>query len=78
MRWDPPELEWLPVEAQELLRFACTRMVHSYKPVLMLAIMDQLPATEFPAKTIARRVRALLLGGGGGGGGRGGEAGAAG
>lgn len=53
MRWDPPELEWLPVEAQELVRFACTRMVHSYKPVLMLAIIDQLPATEFPASTIA-------------------------
>lgn len=53
MPWDPPELDWLPPEAQQLLRFACTRMVHSYKPVLMLAIMAQLPATEIPASVIA-------------------------
>jgi hypothetical protein len=53
MPWDPPELGWLPPEAQELVRFACTRMIHSYKPVLTLAIMDQLPATEFPAGMIA-------------------------
>lgn len=53
MPWDPPELRWLPPEAQELVRFACTRMVHSYKPVLMLAIMDQLPAVELPAGVIA-------------------------
>ena len=53
MPWDPPELRWLPPEAQELVRFACTRMVHSYKPVLMLAIMDQLPAVEFSAGVLA-------------------------
>lgn len=53
MPWDPPELGWLPPEAQQLVRFACTRMVHSYKPVLMLAIVDQLPAAEFPAGAIA-------------------------
>jgi len=53
MPWDPPELGWLPPEAQELVRFACTRMLHSYKPVLMLAIIDQLPAVEFPVGVIA-------------------------
>lgn len=53
MPWDPSELGWLPPEVQDLVRFACTRMVHSYKPVLMLAIMDQLPAVEFSAGLIA-------------------------
>lgn len=53
MPWDPPELAYLPPEAQELMRFACTRMVHSYKPVLMLAILEQLPALSFPFDPVA-------------------------
>ncbi|MGD9520091.1 MAG: hypothetical protein AB7W28_11325, partial [Armatimonadota bacterium] len=33
----------LPEASQELIRFACTRMVHSYKPVLTRIFLDVLP-----------------------------------
>lgn len=55
MPWDPPELSWLPEEAQDLMRFTCTRMVHSYKPVLVGIFLDQLPRLRFPFETVAER-----------------------
>jgi hypothetical protein len=55
MKWDPEQVDWLPAGAQELLRFACTRMVHSYKPVLMGILLDQLPDLDFPLANVTER-----------------------
>lgn len=49
------ELSWLSEEAQRLVRFACTRMVHSYKPVLMGIFLDQLPNLRLPMRVVAQR-----------------------
>lgn len=48
------EMLLLPPQAQELLRFACTRMVHSYKPVLVGIFLDRLPLLTFPFSDVAR------------------------
>lgn len=55
MKWNEDEMSWLAPAARELLRFACTHMVHSYKPVLMDILLSELPDTEFPFETVARR-----------------------
>lgn len=52
MDWDPARVAWLPEEAQHLLRFACTRMLRSYKPVLTGILLDRLPEMEFPLKGV--------------------------
>ena len=56
---EPEELLWLPPRAQELVRFACTRMVHSYKPVLMGIFLEYLPQLEFPFSEVAERFTAF-------------------
>lgn len=43
----------LPEPVQELMRFACTRMVHSYKPVLVGIFLDRLPELVFPFSDVA-------------------------
>ena len=48
MDWDPQEFAWLPEPSQRLLRFACTRMVHSYKPVLTGILLERLPSLRVP------------------------------
>lgn len=52
MEWDSERVAWLPEEAQHLLRFACTRMVRSYKPVLTGILLDRLPDMEFPLRPV--------------------------
>lgn len=53
--WEPEELAWLSEEAQRLVRFACTRMVHSYKPVLVGIFLDELPNLCLPMRVVAQR-----------------------
>ncbi|MGD9495032.1 MAG: hypothetical protein AB7Y46_01855 [Armatimonadota bacterium] len=53
--WESDELSWLSEEAQRLVRFACTRMVHSYKPVLMGIFLDELPNLRLPMRVVAQR-----------------------
>ena len=43
----------LPEEAQPLMRFVCTRMVHSYKPVLTRIFLRRLPRLTFPFSEVA-------------------------
>lgn len=51
---DSRQLQGLPEEVQGLLRFVCSRMVHSYKPVLTQIFMAKLPALAFPASEVSR------------------------
>ena len=46
-------LRRLPEEAQPLMRFVCTHMVHSYKPVLAGIFLRGLPRSEFPLDEVA-------------------------
>jgi hypothetical protein len=50
---DAKRLALLPEEARGLCRFACTRMVHSYKPVLMKIFLRRLPELVFPFAEVA-------------------------
>jgi len=43
----------LPADARPLMRFVCTRMVHSYKPVLAQIFLRRLPQLSFPFSEIA-------------------------
>jgi len=51
--WESEDLSWLSDEAQRLIRFACTRMVHSYKPVLVGIFLDRLPRLSMPMSAVA-------------------------
>jgi hypothetical protein len=54
MDLDCYEMLMLPPRAQELMRFACSRMVHSYKPVLVRIFLDRLAALSFLFADVAR------------------------
>lgn len=61
MEWEPGDLSWLPEESQRLLRFACTRMVHSYKPVLTGVLLDRLPELRVPLAEVQDAFVAFYL-----------------
>lgn len=52
MGWDPQEFAWLPEPSQRLLRFACTRMQRSYKPVLTGILLKRLPSLRVPLSEV--------------------------
>lgn len=52
MGWDPQEFAWLPEPSQRLLRFTCTHMVHSYKPVLTGILLKRLPSLRVPVSEV--------------------------
>jgi hypothetical protein len=53
--FDARRLRLLPEAAHDLVRFLCTHMVRSYKPVLGKIIVDQLPDTVIPISHITER-----------------------
>ncbi len=60
--WESEDLSWLSDEAQRLIRFACTRMVHSYKPVLVGIFLDELPRLCMPMSAVADSFLAFYRG----------------
>lgn len=53
--FDARRLRLLPEAAHDLVRFLCTKMLRSYKPVLGKIIVDQLPDTVIPISHITDR-----------------------
>ncbi|MCX7599641.1 MAG: hypothetical protein N2512_12360 [Armatimonadetes bacterium] len=54
-------LSLLPEPSRELVRFACTRMQHSYKPVLMRIFIEALPNLTVPMDEVADKFTAFYL-----------------
>lgn len=49
------QIDWLPGGVRELVRWSCTRMSHSYKPVLMSILAQQVPSLEPPLSLVKER-----------------------
>ena len=47
------QVEGLPDGAREIVAFACRRMVHSYKPVLLSVLLECLPGPVAPVDRVA-------------------------
>ena len=47
------QVEGLPDGAREIVAFACRRMVHSYKPVLLSVLLECLPGPTAPVDRVA-------------------------